>query len=247
MRSLLFVLFLTVVALVSAKHKINALDRLIAKDEIKELHYDYNTNLDALAAVWSGEGNSANFQARVAHVVGIFCPDPDFQGWNARVAGANGAEQLVFRAAHRDTPSTLQKDANGNVIPDQLSVLTAYRDMFGQVWAAGSSQHFVGMPIVDVYYGEDDRLYAEVNMTLHQSYLFNNTGTIILAHAFNHYNNFFVKYDEGGVNGEGFWCMRQFNSNNHWGPVNLPGTFFAQGQVTDTNYLAGNVRPDPVS
>ncbi len=231
------------------RHRISDLDRLVAKEQVTELHYTYNTNLDALAAIWSREGNSTNFQQRVANTVGIFCPDPDFQGWYARIAdptGQSGAEILAFYAAHRDTPATLLRDANGTVLPMNLSVVTAYGSLFGQVWAAASSQHFVGMPVVQVYYGDDDRLYATVNMTLHQSYLYNITGTILLANAFNHYNNIFVKYEDGGVNGEGFWCMRQFNSNNHWGPLMLPGTFFDVGQVTDTNYLAGNQRPDPL-
>lgn len=187
--------------------RIGDLDRLVAKEQLRELHWFYNTNMDAAAAIRSKlgpAGTSTEFQQRVANVISVFCPDPIFQGWFART-GLDGSSPLT--ALHRDTPSTPLDFSNPAAFAT-LSVVQMYRDLLPGVIFINSSQHMVGMEIITVYYGDDGVMRAEFNATLRQIF---NQGPVqpgALTESLGHYNNLFMKIDDDGDN-DGRWCMYQ--------------------------------------
>lgn len=222
--------------------RISDLDRLVYKEQVRELHFFYNGNMDDAAAIYGAQGRSEAFVKRFNNVLSVFCPDPDFQGWFAR-GGPYGDSPLTAR--YRDTPA-----ANTPLNISNLSVATIYNQFLPILVFANSSQHFFGMEIIDVYYGADGRLYADVKGTLHQMF-FQAIGTPfsptpVLAHSFGHYDNQFVYNRNGGLNGDGFWCMRKFNANTAFAPF-YPPTSYNPGppQMSNPAYLSDDTRPDP--
>lgn len=63
---------------------ISPLDVQVITKQVTELQWHYNTNMDAGTALRSVLPlNDPRFLKRVQNVVGVFCPDPIFQGWTA--------------------------------------------------------------------------------------------------------------------------------------------------------------------
>ena len=95
------------VALAGGRRECDKLDHLDYKDTVAEIHWFYNTNLDSAAALGGARPfNNPEYQRRLQAVIGIFCPDPIFDGWVAR-GGPNGDAQL---AAHRRNAASPNQD-----------------------------------------------------------------------------------------------------------------------------------------
>jgi len=248
MKSTLVLSVLVLALLISSAsaRRVKDLDRLLAKDAVRELQWFYNSNMDAAAAVLSTRSRSSpEFNQRVNNVVGVFCPDPEFQGWTA-TGGVNGGIQMYARK--RDQPAVFDPTYQN------LSVRTIYRDALPGNIFVNSSQHFVGMEQIRVFYGSDDRLYAEFNATLRQS--FNQRAPIpnpppaAITEVMGHYNNLYVLYTPpGGRRDDAYWCMRKFNSFNAFAFVFNPDQSDPQYvyQLSEQNannaQLGSDVRP----
>jgi hypothetical protein len=164
---------------------VNDLERLIAKEQLSELHWHYNGNMDAIAALRSiYPVTDARVINRVALLRDIFCPDPIFKGWKA-TGGIDGSEQMSTR--YRDLP-----DPQAFPTPNQ-SVVSIYRDVL-PILFGNSSQHFVGMPIISVYY-DGNQLRAEFNATLRQVVNIYQAPPAMVTDIMGHYNNKFVFLD----------------------------------------------------
>lgn len=206
---------LVIFAEANNRRRINDLELLLIERQVKKLQWFYNNNMDTSAAVFSKTQNRADpeFTLHVDNTVGVFCPDPEFQGWTA-TGGGDGGIQMYAR--HRDLP----------VVPDftktdgtAMSVDFVYRHILPGSIFVNSSQHFVGMENVEIGYREDGRLYAEFNATLRQSFNQFNPATPDIAPAvteiFGRYNNEYLYYDpSGGSDEDAYWCMRRFNAFN---------------------------------
>lgn len=235
-----------IIGVALARRECDKLDRLHYKDKVEELHWFYNTNLDSAAALGTIRPfNDTDYQRRLQAVIGVFCPDPIFDGWVAR-GGPNGDPQLAARRRNAASPNQ-----------EGLSVEAAYGILTGQFIPGqkpvflSSSQHLVSMPIIDVYYDDDNVLHADVNATLAQWWVRNDgteKGSVELGTS--HYNNKFIYYDPPGQGSKNaLWCMKEFNALNTFtitlakNPATGEYRLSADQQLTADNYLSAFVRP----
>ena len=201
-----------------AARRVNDLERLVAKEQLTELHWHYNGNMDAIAALRSiYPVTDARVLNRVALLRDIFCPDPIFKGWLA-TGGINGSVSMSTR--YRDIPDPLAFPT-----PNQ-SVVSIYRDVLPGLFG-NSSQHFVGMPIITVYYDENNQLRAEFNATLRQVVNIHlSPNPPMVTDILGHYNNKFVFLNPpGNGRSDSYWCMEQFNAFNAFSVTHFPGTY----------------------
>lgn len=215
--------------------RVNDLERLIAKEQLSELHWHYNGNMDAIAALRSiYPVTDSRVINRVAMLRDIFCPDPIFKGWVA-TGGINGGVQMSTR--YRDLP-----DPQAFPVPNQ-SVVSIYRDVLPLLFG-NSSQHFVGMPIIRVYYEGKD-LRAEFNATLRQVVnIFQAPAPPMVTDITGHYNNKFLFYDPPGDGPKNaYWCMEQFNSFNAFSFSHIPSTYYLSDQNANDAQLSVGVKP----
>jgi len=243
--SLFVLLFLGVLAVTSpcfAHRKVNDLERLIAKEQLSELHWFYNGNMDAAAALRSkwpltpaGSQQALadpEFAARVANIRDVFCPDPIFKGWRA-TGGANGGVQMSTR--YRDTIDT-------QAFPMPQSAVSIYRDVLPLIFG-NSSQHFVGMPIITVYY-DGTVLKAEFNATLRQVVNIFQAPPAMVTDITGHYNNKFIFLDPPGQGKDNaYWCMEQFNAFNTFSFSHVPTTYYLTDQNANDAQLSVSKKP----
>jgi hypothetical protein len=248
-RNLFVLLFLGVLALSSpclAGRRVNDLERLVAKEQLSELHWFYNGNMDAAAALRSkwpatpaGTAQAIadpEFAARVANIRDVFCPDPIFKGWTA-TGGANGGVQMATR--YRDILDTQAFPAAGG----PQSVVSIYRDVLPIIFG-NSSQHFVGMPIVTVYY-DGNVLRAEFNATLRQVVNIFQAPPAMVTDIMGHYNNKFVYLDPPGQGRtDAYWCMEQFNAFNSFSFSQFASTYYLAEQNANDAQLSVSRKPD---
>lgn len=241
MRALLLLAAALVLAVCGTQaRRVNDLERLVAKEQLMELHWYYNTNMDDAAALRSiYPATNPQFLQRVENIRSVFCPDSDFQGWTA-TGGVNGAVSMQTRYRDVLDPQAIPA-ANG-----PQSVTSIYRDVLPLIFG-NSSQHFVGMPIITLSYGADNRLYAEFNATLRQVVNINfPPNPAMITDIMGHYNNKFVLVDPPGQGRENaYWCMRQFNAFNAFSVTHLVGTTFLAEQNANNNQLSAFTRPEP--
>lgn len=249
-RNLFVLLFLGVLAAASpclAYRRINDLDRLVAKDKLTELQWFYNGNMDAAAALRSkwpatpaGTAQAVadpEFAARVANIRDVFCPDPIFKGWTA-TGGTNGDVQMATR--YRDI---LDPEAVPAVNGPQ-STVSIYRDILPIIFG-NSSQHFVGMPIVTIYYDGNNTLRAELNATLRQVVNIYQAPPAMITDIMGHYNNKFVFLDPPGEGRrDAYWCMEEFNAFNSFSFTQIPSTYYLSAQNANNAQLSVSVKPD---
>jgi hypothetical protein len=173
---------------------LDILVRTTAREGIIDAHNTYSANVDAIAALYGSTGNDAAIAKRVNTTINIFCPDPLFEGWIS-TAGPSG--DVVLAAKKRDSSTA----------SSPLSVLNIYRDVLPTVFG-GHSQHRFGYPVINVYYGDDNRLHADWNSTYtHTVY---QVGSLTMNHA--HYSNHWMLYDPPGRSTPAYWCMSKFSS-----------------------------------
>jgi len=88
---------------------------------------------------------------------------------------------------------------------------------FAGLFLRNDSQHFGGMPMVDVFYGADRRLYANLNASLALWYnglnVISNDGSTAIQFGAYRYSVNFLYLDEPGSS-QDRWCIRELNVHN---------------------------------
>lgn len=233
-----------------AKRQLSELEELVHERHLRKLHWFYNSNMDNAAAIRSKlgpTGTSAEYLERVNNVMSVFCDDPLFKGWFARSPTVGGAATQALVALKKSTPSTPLNFADPNAFAT-LSVLQVYRDFLPGFIFINSSQHFVGMEMVEFSVDDNGVVRAEFNATLRQ--LFNQGPASpanpngVLGESIGHYNNKFMLIDPPGQNlRNAYWCMYEFNANTNFAPTWAPGYSLGSQLAVDT-YLGASERPD---
>ena len=203
-KSVIIAVIALFVLLASARRRVSEVDELIISKRVTELQWKYNRLVDTTAARGTQFPHTDPvYQAELAELINVFCPDPEFQGWTATTPPNSG---IALFGRTRDT---------GSPGASALSVAFIYDLLAGTIFV-NSSQHHIAMPITVPYIGDDGRTYCLLNATIQQWDISNSAsaGGPRMGMNSGHYSNTYVLFTPpGGDEDDAYWCMREFHAN----------------------------------